>query len=595
MKFTFTNLFLCLAFCLQAQTELVLERVEGLSSNDRIEDIKVIGDNVWICSKDGIYTFDNRDNSLSQIIQHDNALAVKVSKKGDIFSAFDDKTLYYNEDNLIDLENNFRQFKGQGFEFSDIEIHNRELWVGSNHGIFVYELGSKKLKKHYTTENSSLRSDDIKFIIYSRNNESLWVGTADGAFEIKNRLKKWKLEYKGHEMIAATENEDGLWLLSDQELYLMINGREHPQGLKRGLFSGKVNDLALDKDNNLYVASDILTRYDPYQDKLDQYGENLGLAASRCLSLASDSRGALWLGTSNAGLFRIYADSLEVATMNISILLDEPITCPGAMDGSISLSVSGGTPPFKYFWERARLKGNPNPTKLKAGTYKVTVEDDQGERSYASIKIDDPKPLTFIISTKKPVTSASKKDGKAVIRPRGGTAPYEVQWDSGETGISARKLNFGFHYLTITDSNGCSIKDVIEIDKPKILPELDMATLTVGQTLRINNLYFQADSSSITDQSYDVLQEVYDFLDENDKVFIEVGGHTNNQPTDSYCDVLSTARAKTVAEFLYSKGIKEQRIAYKGYGKRKPIATNETKIGRRKNQRVEIKILRLES
>ncbi len=136
---------------------------------------------------------------------------------------------------------------------------------------------------------------------------------------------------------------------------------------------------------------------------------------------------------------------------------------------------------------------------------------------------------------------------------------------------------------------------MIEIDKPKIIPELDMATLKVGQTLRINNLYFQADSSSITNESYDVLQEVYEFLDENEKVFIEVGGHTNNQPTEAYCDKLSTSRAKTVAEFLYSKGIEQERISFKGYGKRNPIATNETKIGRRKNQRVEIKILRLES
>ncbi len=595
MKIYLSFILTFISFISVAQTELVLERVEGLRSDDRIEDIEIENNRVWIASKNGVYAFDNDVNALSQIIQHDNALAVKVSDKGNIFSAYNDKTLFFNEDNLIDIETNFRKFLNAEFEFSDIEVFNNELWVGSNRGIFIFNLKTKKLAKHYTAENSALRSDEVSFIIYSSNNESLWVGTADGALEIKDRNKKWKSEYKGQKMIAATENIDGLWLLSDQELYLMISGREHPQGLKRGLFEGEVNDLALDKDNNLYVASDILTRFDPYQDKLEKYGENLGLAASKCMSLASDNKGALWLGTADAGLFRIYSDSIEVQDLRISILLDKPISCPDAMDGALQLSVNGGTAPYKYYWERARLKGQSNPTRLKAGTYKVTVEDNLGARAYSSIKIDDPKKLANRVAKKEAVSRASSKDGYAIVSPKGGTPPYTVLWGNKEKGLEAKKLSHGYNYLTITDANGCSIVETIKIDKPRILPELDIAKIKVGQTLQINKLYFQADSSSITSESYDVLEEVHEFMEENSKVFIEIGGHTNNQPPDEYCDRLSSSRAQTVAEFLYSKGIGEERISYKGYGKRKPIATNETVVGRRKNQRVEIKILRVES
>jgi len=54
---------------------------------------------------------------------------------------------------------------------------------------------------------------------------------------------------------------------------------------------------------------------------------------------------------------------------------------------------------------------------------------------------------------------------------------------------------------------------------------------------------------------------------------------------------LSTDRAKIVAEYLVDKGIPAERLTYKGYGKRKSIASNLTKEGRKKNQRVEIKIL----
>jgi outer membrane protein OmpA-like peptidoglycan-associated protein len=103
-------------------------------------------------------------------------------------------------------------------------------------------------------------------------------------------------------------------------------------------------------------------------------------------------------------------------------------------------------------------------------------------------------------------------------------------------------------------------------------------------------LYFDADSSTIQSASNAVLEEIYDFLSSNQNVIIEIGGHTNSLPEDEYCDRLSTARAKNVAEYLYNKGIPESQISYKGYGKRQPIASNATVDGRKKNQRVEIKI-----
>lgn len=125
----------------------------------------------------------------------------------------------------------------------------------------------------------------------------------------------------------------------------------------------------------------------------------------------------------------------------------------------------------------------------------------------------------------------------------------------------------------------------------KITTELNSDRITTGQTIQINKLYFQADTSSINEDSYAALDEVFDFLNENPNVRIEVGGHTNGIPEHEYCDKLSNARAQAVAAYLIRKGISPNRLEYKGYGKRKPIASNNTKEGRRRNQRVEIKIL----
>ncbi|MBK7409330.1 MAG: OmpA family protein [Saprospirales bacterium] len=130
--------------------------------------------------------------------------------------------------------------------------------------------------------------------------------------------------------------------------------------------------------------------------------------------------------------------------------------------------------------------------------------------------------------------------------------------------------------------------------KNKILTELDAKNLRIGQTIQIENLYFEADSSKIKDESFAVLNEIYDFLDANPDVVVEIGGHTNGNPPHDYCDRLSADRAKAVADFLASRGIPRNRIQYRGYGKRQPISSNATAEGRRRNQRVEIKILSVE-
>ncbi len=113
----------------------------------------------------------------------------------------------------------------------------------------------------------------------------------------------------------------------------------------------------------------------------------------------------------------------------------------------------------------------------------------------------------------------------------------------------------------------------------------------VGQTILVKNLQFDADSTRIPPRSYEAMAELLDFLVENGDLKIEIGGHTNGQPAKEYCDYISNARAKTVADYLIERGIAANRLKYVGYGKDKPLASNRTAYGRKLNQRVEIKIL----
>ena len=111
----------------------------------------------------------------------------------------------------------------------------------------------------------------------------------------------------------------------------------------------------------------------------------------------------------------------------------------------------------------------------------------------------------------------------------------------------------------------------------------------------MDNILFEMDKSVIAKESYQPINELLKFLSANPDIIIEVGGHTNGLCSDSFCDQLSTSRAKVVAEYLAQRGIPRSRVQYKGYGRRVPIASNDTVEGRRKNQRVEIKILNINS
>lgn len=135
-------------------------------------------------------------------------------------------------------------------------------------------------------------------------------------------------------------------------------------------------------------------------------------------------------------------------------------------------------------------------------------------------------------------------------------------------------------------------------DKNNVVESADFSKISrddvrKGQTLRMDNILFEIDKSVVTKESYEPLNSLARFLLANPDIVIEVGGHTNGLCSDGFCDQLSAARARAVREYLAQRGISRSRLEYKGYGRRVPVASNDTVEGRRKNQRVEIKILNM--
>jgi outer membrane protein OmpA-like peptidoglycan-associated protein len=81
------------------------------------------------------------------------------------------------------------------------------------------------------------------------------------------------------------------------------------------------------------------------------------------------------------------------------------------------------------------------------------------------------------------------------------------------------------------------------------------------------------------------------FLNEYENRNLLIEGHTDSIGTPEYNLDLSRRRAEAVRRALMEKEIAPDRIITKGYGKSYPVASNETKAGRRQNRRVEVIIL----
>ncbi|HET8962965.1 MAG TPA: OmpA family protein, partial [Chitinophagales bacterium] len=123
--------------------------------------------------------------------------------------------------------------------------------------------------------------------------------------------------------------------------------------------------------------------------------------------------------------------------------------------------------------------------------------------------------------------------------------------------------------------------------------DIEMIPIREGQVLTLNNVFFDANRSTLKETSKDQLLEIAEFLKLHPNIYVEIGGHTNGLPEDDFCMQLSDTRAKNVAEFIIQQGVESSRVTYKGYGKSFPIADNATLEGRKKNQRVELKIIKI--
>jgi OmpA-OmpF porin, OOP family len=179
---------------------------------------------------------------------------------------------------------------------------------------------------------------------------------------------------------------------------------------------------------------------------------------------------------------------------------------------------------------------------------------------------------------------ALKGDRKSVFSPKTGEGKFEQV---------VPKL--GWYILTASAEGYLNTTDSVEINNEEITPvnkDIYLQPIEVGVTVRLKNIYFDFDKTTLKKESYVELNKVVDFLKQNGHVEVEISGHTDNKGSDDYNGTLSQGRSQAVVDYIVSQGIESFRLTAHGYGESKPIDSNDTDEGRANNRRVEFTILK---
>ena len=158
-------------------------------------------------------------------------------------------------------------------------------------------------------------------------------------------------------------------------------------------------------------------------------------------------------------------DTVLVINVGSATLIDPQLssqdaTCFGLCNGVISFSPIGGMGPFDYFWVPEPPSGQnvPVDSNLCAGSYDITISDQNGCDTTVTVVIGQPDPFTISLQTTQ--SHCSTCDGTASVSVIGGSQPYSVTWFDG-TGTQISTLDSiggqcaGVFQVVISDANNC--------------------------------------------------------------------------------------------------------------------------------------------
>lgn len=155
---------------------------------------------------------------------------------------------------------------------------------------------------------------------------------------------------------------------------------------------------------------------------------------------------------------------------------------------------------------------------------------------------------------------------------------YLVLTSGKEYSVFITKENYLFEDLRFFAKENTNLK-------PDTL-NLLLHPMVNGQSVTLENIYFDFDDYKLNERSITELQDIVLFINQNPNKRFIIAGHTDNQGNSAYNRILSEKRAKSVYDFLVSHGVSKSSLSFIGYGDTRPAYTNTTEEGKKLNRRI---------
>lgn len=204
-----------------------------------------------------------------------------------------------------------------------------------------------------------------------------------------------------------------------------------------------------------------------------------------------------------------------------------------------------------------------------------------------------PQKIVFNITVNDSVTGKPVNAAITIVNTQG--IKNGLITEKGKTSTSL--VNNDKYQISIEAFGYQNKKDLVNLDNyplESIARDYLLSMIKVGSTVTLNNIYFEKASAVLLPESMPELEKILQFMNNNPQMAIELSGHTSSEGRDDYNLQLSTDRAQAIKQWLTLKGVNEKRMIAVGYGKTQPVADNNTDEGRKKNRRVELKIIKNE-
>jgi len=438
----------------------------------------------------------------------------------------------------------------------------------------------------YSFRDSNGKWSEAEHMDYPMNtyfyNTVFWISPDNNRILIRNAFING--DYAGNGVSMSYLRKNGTW--SKPEMLRIKNYEKYDRGRKYGatmahdgqtllLYMSEekgsdVNDIYvcfLEKDGTWSepksLGKKINTKYDEMTPYMAADGVTLYFSSDRPGGLGDND---IWMAKRLDNTWTKWSDPVN---------LGSPINTPD-WDGFFTLDAGG-----EY-------------------AYMTTHNETYGESDIVRVKLlerEKPNPVVLV---------SGNVYNKKTNKPLSATLEYETLPDGTKAGNAISNVEDGSFKIVLPYNKNYSIHasadkffaisenlnldSLVKSGYKEIHKDLYLVPIEIGQIVRLNNVFFDFDKWDLRPESFVELDRVVQLMNDNPTLEIEMSAHTDSRGSDEYNIKLSENRAKSVMDYIISKGISPTRITSHGYGETRPVASNDTDEGRQLNRRVEFKI-----